>query len=460
MIVAGTEHMKVVDEVANAFEGLDANQPICTFNGRDDEPSPLAVNAEVDQASVSELGERHRPRGDDPMAFLFTSGTTGLPKAATITNGRFLMASYGFGHVMHEATPGDVIYSPLPLYHGTAQWGGWGAALSTGAAIALRRRFSASEFWDDVRRFEATRFMYIGELCRYLLLQPPSERDRSHGIRVAVGNGLRKDVWVAFQERFAIPLIREFYGATEGNAPMANLEGRPGMIGRMGIGQVVVECDLATGEPTRNKTGFLTKLRNPGTTGLLLGKITALARFDGYVDAQASEKKILRNVFKNGDAYFNSGDLLNLEEDGWVSFADRVGDTFRWKGENVSTHEVAEVLNGARGVREANVYGVQVPGAEGRAGMASLNVGDDFDLQGFAKYVVERLPNYKRPYFARIQSAMQVTSTLKHKKVDYRREGYDPSQVSDPLYFLDGDRYIPIDDELYGRIQASRAGPR
>ena len=230
-----------------------------------------------------------------------------------------------------------------------------------------------------------------------------------------------------------------------------NFAGVPGRIGRLMPGQVVLRCDIETGDIQRNAEGRCERV-GEGETGLLAIKIAGLSRFDGYVDKKASEKKILKDVFEEGDRYFDSGDLLDVHPGGWVSFADRLGDTFRWKGENVSTNEVAEALNLADGVLESNVYGVEVPGADGRAGMASLNVSDAFDLAAFAEHVRSELPAYMRPYFLRIQHDMRITGTFKHQKVDYRREGFDPARVGDPLYFLEEDRYVVLDAALHDAI--------
>jgi acyl-CoA synthetase (AMP-forming)/AMP-acid ligase II len=249
-------------------------------------------------------------------------------------------------------------------------------------------------------------------------------------------------------------VIREFYGATEGNAAIMNFSGRPRMIGRLVRGQALVRCDPASGEIFRNDRGFCEKIE-PGEAGLLIGRISALLSFDGYVDRKATEEKIVRDAFKQGDRYFNTGDLLQIHEDRWISFADRVGDTFRWKGENVSTAEVSGVLGDAAGILDANVYGVRVPHTEGRAGMAALDVAEDFDLGAFADFVREKLPGYQRPRFLRLlRSGMRVTGTFKHQKVDYRDEGFDPRKVEDPLYLLDGDHYVPIDEEIYSRIES------
>lgn len=455
VVVTGTEH-----EAAVRAAILEMSDPprLLSQTDRGGTPSDQSIDDALAAASTERIGYLH-PRNDEPMAYLYTSGTTGLPKAAVVTNQRFMATAYGFGKLLHRATRDDVIYVALPLYHGTGQWAGLGASLSTGACLALRRKFSASQFWSDVVSFDATRFAYIGELCRYLLLQPESEAEKHHRVQVITGNGLRPDVWEPFQRRFRIPTIREFYGATEGNAPLANLEGRPGMLGRLALGQAILDCDPSTGEVRRDEKGRCRRIETAGKTGLLVGKISFTATFDGYVDGRATESKILRDVFKAGDAWFNTGDLVTLHEDSWVSFADRVGDTFRWKGENVSTHEVALILNQGPGVLESNVYGVTVPGAEGRAGMASLRVSDSFDVSAFARHVTSKLPRYARPLFVRLEEGMRVTSTFKHQKVDYQREGFDPEQVKVPLFALFGDTYRKLDGSLYEQIRSGELLP-
>ncbi|MEW6775203.1 MAG: long-chain-acyl-CoA synthetase [Bdellovibrionota bacterium] len=460
-VLAGSEHWKALSEVWDDLEGLSRESALWLQDeeGKKSVDGVTTVNAEVASASCRGPAIQHKPKTGEGMCYIYTSGTTGLPKAAVITNQRWLVAATLFGQAMHESTPQDIIYVSLPLYHSSAQFAGWGPAITTGAAVALRRKFSATNFWKDVREFHATRFVYIGELCRYLMNQPVQPGERDHQLKLGVGNGLRPDIWEKFQDRFGVPLIREFYGATEGNAPLVNVEGRPGMVGRLRPGQLIAKCDLATGELIRNGDGLATKL-GPGGKGLMLGQINAVMSFDGYLDKAATQKKILRDVLKKGDKYFNTGDILQLHEDGWVSFVDRVGDTFRWKGENVSTNEVAEIINGARGVLESNVYGVKVEGAEGRAGMASINASDEFDVHEFAKYVTSKLANYQRPYFIRVQKDMRITGTFKHQKVDYRDEAYDPAKVKDPLYYLDGEKYVPIDAALYKKLSSGEVGPR
>jgi acyl-CoA synthetase (AMP-forming)/AMP-acid ligase II len=363
-----------------------------------------------------------------------------------------LGANIFFGHLVHQSLPGNLIYVPLPLYHSNAMLLGFGSSLATGAAVGLRERFSASGFWPDVKKFNATSFVYIGELCRYLLNTPHVEQETQHNLQVAVGNGLRPDIWEAFQERFAIPTIREFYGSTEGNAPAINFAGKPGMIGKLAPSMVVVQCDPATGDIQRNSQGHATRVK-AGESGLLLGKISKLTTFEGYVDKKATEKKLEHGLFKSGDRYFNTGDLVQLHESKWLSFVDRLGDTFRWKGENVSTTEVAEILNGAQGVLESNVYGVAVPNTEGRAGMAALTTGDGFDINSFATYVNTQLSNYQRPVFIRlVQDGMRITGTFKHQKTDYRKEGFDPSRVADPLFYLQAGNYHCINTKTFNAI--------
>jgi acyl-CoA synthetase (AMP-forming)/AMP-acid ligase II len=455
MVLVGSEHQGAVISVIPDLEAVAAPGELCVQVEAGDAPvaGAFAINEEVAAANGDHRSDSQPPRNSDVYCYIYTSGTTGLPKAAIIRNQRMLGAGITFGRLMHRCGPGDIIYVPLPLYHSSAMFLGLGAALGTGAAIALRRKFSASEFWKDVREFEATSFLYIGELCRYLLNAEPQAGDRDHRLRVGVGNGMAPDIWEPFQQRFGVETIREFYGSTEGNVMMMNLSGRPRMVGRMMPGQVLVRCEEETGELLRNESGFCEKVL-PGGTGLLLGRLSPMVAFDGYVDREATNKKIVTDVFEAGDRYFNSGDLLQLHAGRWLSFADRVGDTFRWKGENVSTAEVSSILGEAEGVLEANVYGVKIPHAEGRAGMAALQVADAFSLDGFARFVSERLPGYQRPLFVRLLKAeMRVTGTFKHQKVDYRREGFDPNVISDRLYWFDGKAYVPLDELLYRQIE-------
>lgn len=449
--VVGTEHASKINEVRETLKEIPLEMIFEQSEAAGKATFP-SVDALLADFSTERSSAPVRSCGDAPMCYIYTSGTTGLPKAAIIKNSRWFSAANMFGRGLLELAPGDVNYVPLPLYHSTGMFAGLGSSLVTGATLALRAKFSASNFWPDVRKYEATAFVYIGELLRYLLNQPESSEDKNHKIRVITGNGLRPDIWNTFAERFHVREIREFYGATEGNAPTVNLENRAGMVGRLGLGQSILRCDLTSGEVLRNAEGFCEKVAD-GETGLLVAQISTTTPFDGYADKKATEKKILHDVFAKGDRSFNSGDLITLHENSWISFADRVGDTFRWKGENVSTNEVAEVLNEAPGVLESNVYGVLVPGADGRAGMASLNCREDFSLEEFTRFVIAKLPGYQRPYFLRLQQDMRITGTFKHQKVDYRKEGFDPALITDPLFFLDGSNYLPMDREAFASVQ-------
>jgi fatty-acyl-CoA synthase len=331
--------------------------------------------------------------------------------------------------------------------------------------VVIRERFSAQQFWTDVLRWDCTLFQYIGELCRYLLHTEPSPRETAHRIRMCCGNGLRPDVWRDFQSRFRIPRILEFYAATEGNVSLFNVEGKPGAVGRIPpfLGHrfpaTLVKFDVAQNAPVRDAEGFCVRCR-PNEVGEAIGKILPDpshlgSRFEGYTDKEASEEKILRHVFETGDTWFRTGDLMRKDEEGYFYFVDRIGDTFRWKGENVATAEVAETICAFPAVRAAIVYGVAVPGTDGRAGMAVLVTDAALDLAAFRTHLVNRLPAYARPLFLRIRRDMAMTATFKHTKNDFQREGYDPAATTDPIYVNDPDRqaFVRLDRALYERIQ-------
>jgi len=318
-----------------------------------------------------------------------------------------------------------------------------GAALLTGGSIVLRRKFSTSHFWRDIHDEGCTMFVYIGELCRYLVNAPPDPLERDHKLRLAFGNGLRADVWEQMTQRFNIPRVLEFYGSTEGNVSTFNFDGHVGAIGRLPkwlkkrFNARLVQFDIDTEQPVRDAAGFCIEC-GPGQIGECIGKIDtsdARTNFTGYADKAATEKKVLHDVFEKGDAWFRTGDLMKQDADGYLYFIDRIGDTYRWKGENVSTGEVADRLAEAPGVLEANVYGVAVPGQDGRAGMAALTVDDAFDLTAFHAHVEGALPAYAQPLFIRLQRQIETTGTFKYRKVDLVTDGYDPGRVRDPLYF-------------------------
>ncbi len=401
--------------------------------------------------------------------YIFTSGTTGLPKASVLSNRRYLQAASLSWVGSLTCDENDRIYLCLPLYHGSALFMGVGAAFYTGAAMIIRRRFSASNFLPEVREHGATCFVYIGELCRYLLNTPEHSDDSVNPLLKMTGNGLRPDVWVAFKKRFGLKRIVEFYGASEGNVVFANLFNKDCTIGFTGISHALVKYDVDADEIVHDRrSGRCIKVEK-GEPGLLLGEIGRNSQFEGYTTKEDTEKKILRDVFKAGDAWFNTGDLIKTIDVGFAmglphyQFVDRVGDTFRWKSENVSTNEVGESINGHPQVEFCNVYGVEVPGADGRAGMAStvLTDGvDELDLESFSTYVNEQLPSYARPVFLRIQSEIDTTGTFKMVKGELRKEGYDLEQVSDALYVMmpHSKVYEPLDVALAVRIAAGEAG--
>jgi fatty-acyl-CoA synthase len=401
----------------------------------------------------------------DRALYIYTSGTTGLPKAAVVSHSRLMQWSHWFAGLM-DITPADRLYDCLPMYHSVGGVVATGATLVGGGAVIVRERFSASRFWQDVREERCTIFQYIGELCRYLVnasSAAPGE-EITHGLRLACGNGLRAEVWKEFQSRFRIPDILEYYAATEGTFSLYNCEGRVGSIGRIPpflshrYPVALVLCDPSTGTPLRDEQGRCIRCQ-PGEPGEAIGRIaaagnTAGARFEGYADPEATRRKVLRDVFEPGDAWYRTGDLMSRDKEGFYYFVDRIGDTFRWKGENVSTTEVAAALGSCRGVADVAVYGVSVPGTEGRTGMAALVVSPEFDLTAFRRELAEKLPDYARPLFLRIVPTLEVTGTFKLRKQELANEGYDPARVGDPLYFDVSRqcRYERLDADLHQRI--------
>jgi fatty-acyl-CoA synthase len=409
--------------------------------------------------------DRQSARGDirarDTALYIYTSGTTGLPKAARINHMRAQLYMRGFAGAT-GAQKTDRIYQVLPLYHATGGMCAMGAALLTGGSIVLRRKFSATHFWTDVCAEGCTMFVYIGELCRYLVNAPEHPMERSHKLRLAFGNGLRGDVWEEMVKRFAIPDVLEFYGATEGNVSMFNFDSHVGAIGRIPkylknkVNARIVQFDIEAEEPIRGPAGLCIEC-GPGQVGECLGKIDASdarTNYTGYADKAATEKKVLHDVFEKGDAWFRTGDLMRKDEDGYIYFVDRIGDTFRWKGENVSTSEVAEQLAQAPGVLEANVYGVPVPGQDGKAGMAALSVDDEFDIGTLHERVERDMPAYARPVFVRLQRQIETTGTFKYRKMDLVTEGFDPAATKDPIYFKNPLKkaYVKLTKATYTKI--------
>ena len=395
----------------------------------------------------------------DPFCFIFTSGTTGLPKAAVMTQLRWMRVGYAMGQGAMRLGADDVFYCALPFCHNSALTVCWSAVLTAGATLVMARKFSASRFWDDIRASGATAFVYIGEFCRYLLAQPPSPDDRRHAVRVMVGNGLRPEIWDEFQCRFGVAHVCEFYGSSEGSLGFVNALGLPRTAGVCPLPYAIVAFDAEREEPLRDARGRLRRV-SPGETGLLLMPVGRLMPFDGYTDAAATGARLLHDVFRRGDTWFDSGDLVREQGFRHIAFVDRVGDTFRWKGENVATTEVERVLAKVPGVAGATVYGVPVPLADGRAGMAAIVpvAGRRFDGKAAAAVLARELPVYAVPRFVRLVASHETTATFKVRKVELKQQGFDPGLVADPLYvLLDRARgYQKLTPRLHARIRSGQ----
>ncbi len=466
------KHVIVAAELLDAWESarpLLTSQPRLWVHGASETIAPH-LDSEIATLSgrMLDLAERRPVTIEDRALYIYTSGTTGLPKAANINHNRVMLACYGFAGVMNTK-PTDRMYDCLPMYHTAGGVCAIGALLVAGGSVYIRERFSAREFWDDVVRTECTLFQYIGELCRYLVRAPPDPNERRHRLRLICGNGLRLDIWEEFQSRFGIPHIVEFYASTEGNVLLFNFEGKPGAIGRLPralarrFPVALIALDPATGEPSRNARGFCIACK-PNEAGEAIGRMAhdpALpgARFEGYANTtdderRNDERKIVRDVFEDGDAWFRTGDLMRQDGRGYFYFVDRLGDTFRWKGENVSTVEIADVIGRFPGIAGTNVYGVEVPGYDGRAGMAAIAGAGDLDLAALYAHLARSLPDYARPLFLRIRGEMEFTATFKPKKSDLVREGFDPARTSDAIYFNDRKHhaFVRLDGALHQRI--------
>ena len=427
----------------------------------------INLKANLDFDDNENLDQTNQVTAKDVACYIFTSGTTGVPKAAILPNAKLVAAATNITMAGYRINHEDCMYNCLPLYHSTGLMLGLCAAINVGAASFIKRKFSASSFWQEANEFNTTAFVYIGELCRYLINKEPSEAELNNPIVSMVGNGLRPDVWDTFKERFDIDRIIEIYGASEGNALFMNLFNKNKTIGMTSAEVALLEYDVAEDEILKNDEGFCKKITNHDP-GLLIVEIGPNAVFNGYTDKEASEKKILRDVFKVGDAWFNTGDLIKTVDVGFAfgkehyQFVDRVGDTFRWRSENVSTNEVGEILNGYKDVNMANVYGVKVPGCEGRAGMAAFSLEDfeGFNWLEFSEYVENNLPKYARPIFIRIIQEMDTTGTFKLKKNELRDDAFNISKVEDKVFCLkpSSNIYELLDGNWLDKINSEEAG--
>ncbi len=425
------------------------------------------VDSAIQHVSDANLSADERPdlTSKDRCLYIYTSGTTGLPKAANLNHFRVLLMMTGFAAVT-AAKPTDRVYNCLPMYHTVGGICATGAALMKGGTLIIREKFSARDFWNDILRFDCDVFCYVGELCRYLLAAPPCPEETSHRLRLCCGNGLRPDVWTKFCERFQVRRVLEFYAATEGNVVLFNFDSTPGAVGRLPdwikhrFPIAIVRFDIETETPLRDANGFCIPC-GPGEPGQIIGEIINDPkqpgnRFEGYSDKAASERKIMRNVFREGDAWFATGDLMMRDKRGYYYFLDRAGDTYRWKGENVSTMQVSEAITAFDNIKEANVYGVSIPGTEGRAGMAAIVAHDmdSFDFKAFRDHLRDSLPSFARPVFLRFQNQLEITSTFKQRKTDLVAQGFDPALCDDLIFFDDASAgtFVPLDKALYDRI--------
>jgi acyl-CoA synthetase (AMP-forming)/AMP-acid ligase II len=391
-----------------------------------------------------------------PCFYIFTSGTTGLPKASVMSHYRWHKSMAGMGLASMRLTRKDVMYLSLPLYHNNALTVAMAGILGAGGCLAIGRKFSVSRFWDEIRQHKATTFCYIGELCRYLLNNPIKANDQDHSIRAIVGNGLRPDIWMEFKQRFGIDHINEFYGASECNLVFTNAFNLDCTAGMCPLPYNIVEYNIETDEFIRDAQGFMLPVKKGGT-GLLITEINDKQPFEGYTDKEASEKKILKDVFNAQDRWFNTGDMVINQGFKHIAFADRLGDTFRWKGENVATTEVEAVANEYPGVEHSVAYGVEIPGTDGRAGMAALTLKDinDFDTAAFSRHLHEKLPAYAVPIFIRIREQEEITGTFKYRKVELKGEHYDLNQVDEPIFFMSHQQkqFVLLDSQILHNIK-------
>ncbi|KAF1030337.1 MAG: Long-chain-fatty-acid--CoA ligase FadD17 [Pseudomonas sp.] len=461
-IVVGTELVSAFEPVREHV-AIQASRTWCVA-----EPEQGAIPAGyLDLLAASAEASTENPAStqqiffNDPCFYIYTSGTTGLPKAGIFKHGRWMKSSSSFGTIALDMGPDDVLYCTLPLYHATGLCVCWGSAIAGASGFAIRRKFSASQFWSDARRFNATTLGYVGELCRYLLDQPASERDRDNRVTKMIGNGLRPGVWAQFKARFGVDHLCEFYAASDGNIGFTNVLNFDNTIGFSLMHWALVDYAHDTCEPIRGANGFMREVPKGGQ-GLLLARIDEKAPFDGYTDPEKNRKVILTDVFEKGDRYFNTGDLLRSIGFGHAQFVDRLGDTYRWKGENVSTTEVENILLQHPMISEVVSYGVEIENTNGRAGMAAITPAESLaslDMRELLQFAHGQLPHYAVPLFLRIKVKMETTGTFKYQKVKLKEEAFDPDKAgNDPIYaWLPGsDSYVPVTGQILADIQGGK----
>ncbi|MFT7131115.1 MAG: citronellyl-CoA synthetase [Gammaproteobacteria bacterium] len=470
--IFGEEQLQTISEVIEDLSLTAGSDYIfIKDNGEASCPSwANEANSNNEQISLDNLPETSLIQAGDRCSYIFTSGTTGLPKAAVVSYKRCIAMGISSAHLIQKLVQTDRMYNCLPLYHATGLNMGWLATVEVGASMVIRRKLSVSAFWDDIRKYDCTSFVYIGEFIRYLMTRPPKDNDKDHAINKTIGNGLRPDIWLAFKERFGISHIGEFYGASEGNSGFGNIFNKDCTVGTGVVPLALIQYNVADDKIVRDETGACIPVQ-PGEPGLLVIKVTDKTKFEGYTNKEASEKKILADVLEPGDSYFNSGDLLKEIKVGFAfgmkhyQFVDRVGDTFRWKGENVSTNEVGEVINQYPDVHISNVYGVDVPNTDGKAGMAALILNEkirsasDLDLVSLSIHISSNLPHYANPVFLRLLDEQPTTATMKLQKNVLREQAYHIDKTDDVILVLKpkSSTYQVLEKEFYDEIIAGQA---
>ncbi|MHA2038527.1 MAG: long-chain-acyl-CoA synthetase [Promethearchaeota archaeon] len=458
LIVVGEECFETFSEIKSNIDLSDATQ-LCFIQdsgevtlpeGFTDLPKAILNLSEDNPKTTNTITPQ------DVIAYIFTSGTTGMPKAALLTHGRVTLGGHVFGTMIARLTSDDTMYISLPFFHGTALMTGWPSVLVNGSALAIARKFSVTHFWEDIKRYNAVCFSYVGEICRYLMNQPPKPDDADNPVRAVIGNGLRPDIWQDFKKRFDIPYIGEFYGSSEGNGAFVNVLNFDCTCGYSTGGFAFVSYDHEKDELIRDEEGFLVKVPI-GEVGLLLFESTEAAQFRGYTDEKATEAKLFHNVFKEGDVWFNTGDLMRDQGCNHAQFIDRLGDTFRWKGHNVSTTEVEQVLNTFDQISMSCVYGVKIPVTDGRAGMTAIvstSSVNDFDFEKLFKLLTDNLAPYAIPVILRFKSTLSTTQTYKFKKVELKNEGFNLQNIRDPLFVMlpNESKYTALTKEIYEKI--------
>lgn len=466
-LIFGTELAEHVDQVYEKLRDKAPSLEFYHFGSSAQESGGKQVQSKSLRAELAEASSRDPSTLNsgnflDRLFYIYTSGTTGLPKAAIIKHSRYMFVGAGLRNLLRLNE--EIIYTSIPLYHLAGGIMGTSQCLIFNSAMVIKRRFSASQFWPDCIRYRATCAQYIGELCRYLLSQPVRDVDRQHQVKLMFGNGLRPQIWREFVERFKIERVGEFYGSTEGNANIVNFDNTPGACGFVSrilpivYPVTLIKCNPQTGVPERDSRGVCQRC-GPGETGEFVGKIIEgdpTRSFDGYANSEATKKKIVRDVFWKGDMAFSSGDLLEMDELGYVYFKDRTGDTYRWKGENVSTMEVEGIVSELLQQRDCVVYGVEVPHCEGKAGMLALEGQQQVDLRQLVRDMKTKLAPFAIPVFIRLVDQIEATGTFKLPKVKLQQQGYNINKLQDPIYLVDlkQNDCLRLTPELYEKLHS------